>query len=182
MMRVKSSNLVESLSAVLLQLADVIAKVSTDQYSLALPVLCGSSIGKHVRHSLEFVEALLKGRETEIVSYDRRERNLLYEKSPIAASERLVELTSILCARTWSGPMRLSYTADPYSGEEGRTESFWERELLYVQEHTIHHDAMIRIALEHLGTKDVPKSFGFAFSTIQFERSTPILSDWDPVI
>ncbi|TGK19401.1 hypothetical protein EHO61_07985 [Leptospira fluminis] len=182
-MLIESSHLVESLSGVLVQLADIVSKVPVESYTRPLPILSGSSVGKHVRHSIEFVEALLSGRENETISYDRRERNPLYEDSPSAASDRLGDLASVIRIWTWNGPASLSYVADPFTAQEGSTDTYWERELLYVQEHTIHHDAMIRIGLEYgLGFSNIPSAFGFAFSTIQFERSRALSIGWDPVI
>ncbi|PJZ69278.1 hypothetical protein CH373_14360 [Leptospira perolatii] len=171
-MQINESNLAKSLSSLLLQLGDIVRGISPQDYSAGLSILSGSSVGKHVRHSIEIAEALINGRHTGVISYDRRKRNPVYEVSNASASERLYELASYLEIATWAGEAKVCYFSGPDSQNEEITDTHWERELLYVQDHTIHHNAMIRVALEsELKMKAVPKSFGIAFSTLNYENS-----------
>ncbi|PJZ24353.1 hypothetical protein CH352_18375 [Leptospira hartskeerlii] len=181
-MRQTKSDLIDSLEIIFSRFADLLLRISERNYTRPLHLLSGASIGKQVRHCLEFAEALLNGYNTGLVSYDQRERNPLYENSPKAAADRLFELQREFEQRNWEGEVKVSYLVHSSSGLENIVNSSWERELLYVQEHTIHHEAIIRVALEHdLGFEDIPENFGFAISTIQYNSSRLILP-WDPVI
>ncbi|TGK03293.1 hypothetical protein EHO58_12755 [Leptospira selangorensis] len=181
-MRQTKSDLTESLEIIFSRFADLLLRISERNYTRPLHLLSGASIGKQIRHCLEFAEALINGYDTGLVSYDQRERNPLYENSPRAAADRLHELIKEYDLRDWEGEVQVSYLVHSSSGIENIVNSSWERELLYVQEHTIHHEAIIRVALEHdLGFEDIPDSFGFAISTLQYNSNQLILS-WDPVI
>ena len=49
-------------------------------------------------------------------------------------------------------------------------ESNYYRELMYNIEHCIHHQAIIKIALLHLGKTEIVENFGIAKSTIEYRR------------
>ncbi|TGK35368.1 hypothetical protein [Leptospira andrefontaineae] len=181
-MRQTKSDLIDSLEIIFSRFADLLYRISERNYSRPLHLLSGASIGKQIRHCLEFAEALLNGYDAGLVSYDQRERNPLYENSPKAAADRFLELIREFESKDWEGEIQVSYLVHSSSGLENVVSSSWERELLYVQEHTIHHEAIIRVALEHdLGFDDIPESFGFAISTLQYNTNRLILA-WDPVI
>ncbi|TGK01069.1 hypothetical protein EHO59_14240 [Leptospira semungkisensis] len=175
--------LLQSITGLFYRLSELLDRIPDRNYILPLDLLSGASVGKQVRHCVEVAEALLNGHETGIVSYDSRARNPLYETSPIITSSRILELISEFEKRDWDGAVRVSHILDPSSGEEEILESSWERELLYVQEHTIHHEAIIRVALEHrLNFYDIPQNFGFAISTLHYNLSQSSYFSWDPVI
>lgn len=181
-MRQTKSDLIDSLEIIFSRFADLLYRISERNYSRPLHLLSGASIGKQIRHCLEFAEALLNGYDAGLVSYDQRERNPLYENSPKAAADRFLELIREFESNDWEGEIQVSYLVHSSLGQENVVRSSWERELLYVQEHTIHHEAIIRVALEHdLGFDDIPESFGFAISTLQYNTNRLILA-WDPVI
>lgn len=172
-----------SLEATFRRLADLARKIPDRNYSSPLPLLSGATIGKQIRHCLEVGEALLKGWETGTISYDRRERNPIYESSKIAAFRRLEELASELQDKTDDKEIKVAHISDPEGGEEELSESSWDRELLYVREHTVHHEAILKVALLYdLGFNDIPENFGFAVSTVRHHLLDFSLSGWDPVI
>ncbi|MGJ4746895.1 hypothetical protein ACQV5M_11095 [Leptospira sp. SA-E8] len=181
-MRQTKSDLTDSLEIIFLRFAELLLRISERNYTRPLHLLSGASIGKQIRHCLEFAEALLNGYDAGLVCYDQRERNPLYENSPKAAADRFLELVREFEGKDWEGEIQVSYLVHSTLGLENVVRSSWERELLYVQEHTIHHEAIIRVALEHdLGFDDIPESFGFAISTLQYNTNRLILA-WDPVI
>ncbi|TGL64300.1 hypothetical protein [Leptospira sarikeiensis] len=173
--------LVGSIESLFQRLADLLLKISDKNYTKPLQLLSGATVGKQVRHCLEVAETLVSGFGSDLISYDQRARNPIYENSPKATAERILELAKEFNRIDWEGDIKVSYLVDPNSGIENILDSSWERELLYVQEHTIHHEAIIRVALEHMGFEDIPESFGFAISTLQYNSSRPLLA-WDPVI
>ncbi|PJZ53150.1 DinB family protein [Leptospira adleri] len=155
------------------QLADLLSTIEETDYSREITQVKGSSIGKHVRHCMEVLENLVGGIDTSGLSYDRRKRNPLYETSPLAARDKIFELLSELESIDENKMIELSYLLDPETGLEGKTISNLKREFLYVQDHTIHHMAIIKIYAEcFLSDVSLPKEFGVAFSTLQFQKKT----------
>ncbi|TGK19787.1 hypothetical protein [Leptospira stimsonii] len=155
------------------QLADLLSVIDEREYSIEITQVKGSSIGKHVRHCLEVLGNLVIGLETTDISYDRRKRNPLYETSPLAARDKIFELLNELESIEENKSVELSFLLDPESGLEGKTISNLKREFLYVQDHTIHHMAIIKIYAEcFLQNVSLPKEFGVALSTLQFEKKT----------
>lgn len=49
--------------------------------------------------------------------------------------------------------------------------SNYNRELLYNLEHSIHHQALIKVALHEFGNVFVNENFGVASSTIQYKKT-----------
>jgi uncharacterized damage-inducible protein DinB len=153
--------------AVLKQLNELLNQLSDTEYAAALPLISHNTIGKHVRHILEFYTCLLTGIENKSVDYDARKRNLELENYTQKAletsnfiSEKLINLDSKvnleLFATLPHDRIKLSTTV--------------ARELLYVLEHTIHHFAIIKIAVKnefpHIKVTD---EFGVAYATLQHQ-------------
>src|SRR5436190_769604 len=76
---------VPPLIAVLHQLADVIAALTDEQYCANPVGVVASSVGGHIRHCLDHVDALLAGLELQTVNYDERQRGTEIETSRHAA-------------------------------------------------------------------------------------------------
>ncbi|EMY77171.1 hypothetical protein LEP1GSC060_2078 [Leptospira weilii serovar Ranarum str. ICFT] len=157
------------------QLADLLSAVEEKEYSKNITQVTGSSIGKHVRHCIEVLENLTVGLETANVSYDRRKRNPLYEISPLAARDKIFELLGKLEPIDEDKMIELVYLIDPVTGLEGKTITTLKREFLYVQDHTIHHMAIIKLYAEcFLRSIFLPEEFGVALSTLQFQKTIGI--------
>ncbi|AOP33421.1 hypothetical protein A0128_05920 [Leptospira tipperaryensis] len=155
------------------QLADLLSIIEENEYSREITQVKGSSIGKHVRHCIEVLENLVSGMEVSSVSYDQRKRNSLYETSPLAGRDKIYELLSKLELIDENKMIELSFLMDPETGLEGKTISNLKREFLYVQDHTIHHMAIIKIYAEcFLQNVSLSKDFGVALSTLQFQKKS----------
>lgn len=156
--------------AVLKQLNNLLNQLSDTEYAKSLPLISQNTIGKHVRHILEFYTCLLDGIENKSVDYDARKRNLDLENYTGKAletssfiSEKLINLDNKveleLFATLPHDRIKLSTTL--------------ERELLYVLEHTIHHFAIIKIAIKnefpHIKVAD---EFGVAYATLQHQEES----------
>ena len=153
------------------QLADFILSIAATDYTRSLNVLSGNTIGKHVRHIIEFYEALLQGCAVGAVNYDLRKRNLLYETNPQIAATQLINTVEELTQQLSTKNIAISLTYSVIHGIEGQIASSLEREMLYNLEHTIHHQAIIQIAAKTAGiAQHLPEAFGVAFSTQQASR------------
>ncbi|MBL7472644.1 hypothetical protein [Robertkochia sediminum] len=156
-----------------LQMLDaLLQQLDTPGYGTPVPVLGNSSIGMHVRHILEFYQCLRDGCADGMVNYDRRKRDVATETDLLAAGIALKEVVHFVNSCTVNASVRL------LSGEEEgdkkgliAIDSSLFRELLYNLEHTIHHLAMIRIALRATGMEHlVAERFGVAPSTLRSGR------------
>jgi len=153
-----------------LQLRTIIEQLSEDEFSEKLELLNFSSIGQHVRHVLEFYMCLSKGIKTREVDYDKRIRNLLIENDPKYAIGVLEELSKVFCCEDIE-ETSLTNTTE-FNGVVVKANSSVSRELIYLIEHSIHHYAIIGIALRnHIIHVDIPHNFGVAYSTSQHRKS-----------
>lgn len=153
-----------------LQLRTIIDQLSEDEFSEKLELLNFSSIGQHVRHVLEFYMCLSKGIKSSVVDYDKRIRNLLIENNPKYAIGVLEELSKVFCCEEIEETF-LTNTIE-FNGVVMNTNSSVSRELIYLIEHSIHHYAIIGIALRsHFRHVEIPYNFGVAYSTSKHKKS-----------
>ena len=117
-------------------------------YQAPLELLSGSSIGQHTRHIIEFYTCLLEqshaGEET-VINYANRKRDYRIESEPDHALhcvniiiEKLVEINEEQYCRL---------DCSEHGNEGVLVISTVGRELIYNIEHTIHHLAIVKIAL-----------------------------------
>ncbi len=152
------------------QVTDITEKLSNEEYASPVALLHGSSIGKHVRHIIEFYDCLLRGYETGTVDYDAREHNALLENDKMLAVKTLNE-TQKKINNYSEKPLMLSVNFSNEAEKASHISSSYERELIYNIEHVVHHAAIIKIALKNSFPKVViPDNFGVAYSTVRFNK------------
>ncbi len=155
----------QSLQSILLQIDE------TDYYQL-LPVLKQSSIGKHVRHIAEFYQCLLFTITNNNVNYDDRKRNELLETNVKYAYDYLTEIIDNLELIETNKRINLTST---YNNQSVTMETSLYREITYNIEHTVHHLAIISIAIPlHFKYINLEQNFGYANSTIQYINAQTI--------
>ena len=151
------------------QLRSIIDQLSTDQFSQKLQLLNFSSIGQHVRHVLEFYICLSQGINSGMVDYDKRVRNLSIETDPKYAISILDELSTVFCCEEIEDTALTN--SIEYNGVSLVANSSVSRELIYLIEHSIHHYAIIGIALRsHFNHVSKPENFGVAYSTTKHKQ------------
>ena len=162
---------VRPLVGLLHQLFDLIGALTDEQYARAPVGVVESSIGGHVRHNLDHIEALLRGLRTGAVSYDHRDRGTAVERDRGAALDKILRLERELTAFPWADAppaVALSALVAPDLPPVVAATSA-ERELAFVVSHTIHHNALIRVMAKLIGAA-VAAEFGYAPSTIADKR------------
>jgi predicted transcriptional regulator len=138
-------------------------------FQTPLDLLSGSSIGQHSRHIIEFYNCLLEQSEVSndpVISYAKRRRDFLIESQP----DHAIKCVDEICERLSSIDVLRSCRLD--CNEHGQENLFVEstigRELIYNIEHTIHHLAIVKIALKAiLPDLTLPEHFGVAPSTLR---------------
>ena len=129
----------------------------------------GSSIGAHVRHSLDHFRAFLDGIGAGVIDYEDRHRGGAEETSAAAASALLRDLAQraeALHDAELSRPVEVRNIIDAELPAVS-LHSDGLREAWFVVSHSIHHNSLIaRIAADVDVT--VPQGFGYAPSTLAY--------------
>ena len=128
-----------------------------------------SSIGQHFRHIIEHYLCFLDQLEAATICYDLRQRNQRLEQDSEFALNSILELESHLQAFDHAHFTQSYQVRDQQS--HVLIETSLERELLFLQSHTVHHYAIIAAITRALGIQ--PKgNFGVAIATrvVQKER------------
>lgn len=132
------------------------------------------SVGGHIRHSLDYVVALLAGFDSGEIDYETRERGTAVENDRQTALQQIHSLDSRLAQRLnepSTGFVRtlLMLRSD---GPPVALNSTFGRETAFVISHTIHHNAMIAAMLRTTGV-EIPDRFGYAPGTIAYLQHQP---------
>lgn len=151
------------------EIRGLINKLPSDLYTQPKKILSQSSIGQHFRHILEFYICLENGLSTGTICYDNRERDVLIETNIDYATGIIEKLTLFLSKIKSDSLIALKANYSTTSDEKMSIQTYLFRELAYALDHTIHHLAIIKIALtdENL---EVDCNFGVAPSTIRHRK------------
>jgi uncharacterized damage-inducible protein DinB len=155
-----------ALARCLAELSTVIERTSDVDYIARPPGGVSGSIGAHVRHCLDHVHAVLDRVPETTMSYDHRRRHAALEEGrhvAVAALRAAVERLEQVATRTPDGPVLLETQVDREGGRV-QVASSMARELVFVLQHTIHHQALVALLLAGRG-QAVPLTFGYAPST-----------------
>ncbi len=158
--------------AVLDDLRVYLSKLEPVTYQQPLDILSGSTIGQHTRHILEFYTCLIEqsvNEEHPLINYSTRRRDHRIESEPDHALQYVDRICDQLREMDEHKPCQLD------CAEHGKTDhvvnSTIGRELIYNIEHTIHHLAIIKIALRSVTpVLELPEHFGVAPSTIRHRK------------
>ena len=154
---------------ILTQLRDLINTLSYEAYSSPLALLHGSSVGQHVRHTLEFYQCLFEQAPLGFVDYDARNRDLRLETDLAFCSIFVEQLMEWLSQPIEDEVLLMKVF---FEGESQNVQTTLMRELIYVVEHAIHHFAIIKIALkEEFPEIELSSNFGVAYSTIKYREN-----------
>lgn len=156
----------------LCQLLEFLTLLTQEQYTQPLNTLQKQSIGKHIRHIIEFYEHLLQGYRTlgQSIDYDLRPRSLQTETDKHVAGRLLADISTQLAGEPPDCQMVLNFSIDP-SGTKQVIDTTFYRELAYLMEHAIHHLAIMKCALlVHFPHLVMPPQLGVAYATQQFQQ------------
>lgn len=152
----------------LLDLSIYLEVIDPELYSEPIALLSGSTIGQHTRHIIEFFKCLIvqsNAGPAVIINYAKRERDLQIETHPDHALELVHVISELIKELDLLQPCRLD--CGEHRADETLVASTVGRELVYNIEHTIHHLAIVKIALRNaMPALILPAHFGVAPSTI----------------
>ena len=143
----------------------MIEHIDDESYTAPARRRSGGGIGGHVRHCLDHVSALVAGTRTGLCAYDRRARGTAVETCRLAALHCILDLEADLLRLNsqFDVPVDVETQVDT-EGAFLVTTSTIGRELLFVINHTIHHNALIAHLLDERAI-DMGPRFGLAPAT-----------------
>ena len=163
----------EAASETLSQLADVVDRILSQDFAQPSRALGGSTIGQHIRHTLEFFTCFQRGYETGTLNYDERAHEPLVQGDKKVAHDALQAMIAFTSKLYIDKPLNLQVSYDAEGSGCHLVETTAMRELVYNIEHAVHHMALIRIGLNEVAPYvQVGESFGIAASTMRYHRST----------
>lgn len=143
---------------------ELLRQLSHEEYTFQNIELGNATIGEHMRHIIELFGCLLNNYENGFVNYDNRKRDLILQNS---INDAILILESYLTLI--DKPNKTLNLIQPNLNEENIQTNYF-RELIYNLEHSIHHQALIKVALHKLNHINTSKSFGIAPSTLEYRR------------
>jgi len=146
------------------ELSGLLTQLSAAEYTQCFPQLGEATIGQHMRHIIELYQCLEKAYISGMVEYDNRKRDLVLQTDPEAALEAIANLKSVLDKP--DKELLLQFVNDDH---QELIPTNYKRELLYNLEHSIHHQALIKVALRQLDVT-ISDDFGLAKSTIAYRN------------
>ncbi len=143
-------------------------------YQAPLELLSGSTIGQHTRHIIEFYNCLLEQNalaETPVINYAKRVRDIRIETAPDYALSCVNQINQKIQEVDLRKNCFLN--CEEHGQKSLQVSSTIERELIYNIEHTVHHLAIVKIALKATAPSiDLPEHFGVAPSTIHHRQES----------
>lgn len=153
------------------EIKKVLVQLTNEQYTHNAILLSQASIGQHVRHIVEFYQSVLFGLASKIVNYDNRKRNLLIETDNKYAIQVIDEIKSNLALDILDQTLILEGNFCAEEGKEMQIKTTLFRELGYCLEHSIHHQALIKVGLLELDRLHfIDETFGLAPATIRHRK------------
>jgi len=130
------------------------------------------ALGPHFRHCLDFYVCFLDGLELRVIDYGSRRRRRdveTFREVAMAALEAIAERLGAVKDSALAEAVELRREAS----EQGETDDWFGstigRELQFLLSHTVHHYALVALALRLAG-HPVPNDFGVAPSTLDHWR------------
>ena len=155
--------------------AEILKRLSREQYNQVSSPYFTASVGKHFRHILDHYLSFISGLSDRHVNYDQRDREARIETDAHCALDTLQQIIATLSTlKTTANPRAITeqhlYVTLCTSCSTELTEpvaSSLQRELVFLQGDTIHHYAIIAAILKFEGVS-VDQSFGVAASTQKY--------------
>ena len=163
------SQLIQAAHTILDQLSDAIKQLTDDEFIIPSETLSGSSVGQHLRHTLEFFICLEQGLSGGVINYDKRGHDKLIETDRDIASEVINRIRSFISMQVTDRDLILKASYDGQRIVSVSTSYF--RELTYNIEHAVHHMAIMKIGIKEVAERvSLPIDFGVAASTIRYRE------------
>lgn len=161
---------------ILTQLTDLVNQLSEQDFTKPVDSLGHSTIGQHLRHTLEFFICLEQGFESGLINYDKRAHDKLIESDKFIALATLNKISDFILSQSSDRALKLEAGYDLHKEEFVTIETNFLRELVYNIEHAVHHMAIMKIGIREIAPAiKLPHDFGIAASTIRYQESASVM-------
>jgi uncharacterized damage-inducible protein DinB len=158
-------------NAILNQLINLVSQLRDDDFTKPSITLSHSTIGQHLRHTVEFFICLEHGYKTGVVNYDNRTHDKLIETDRFLALNALYRIQEFISSIQIDQPLQLEVGYHPDNQESIVIETNFWRELTYNIEHAVHHMAIMKIGIREAAPYvSLPIDFGVAVSTLRYKN------------
>lgn len=147
------------------EIISLLSNLDNISYAFCHPELSNATIGEHTRHIIEMYQTLINNYDIGIINYDKRNRNLSIQTDIEYAINCINNMLKNLEKPNKKLILQQGIDQIYYS-----ISTNYERELLYNLEHSIHHQALIKVAVLKHPTIQLCENFGVAKSTIEYRN------------
>jgi hypothetical protein len=160
--------LILACSSILDQLEDMIGQIKADDFSKPSTALSNSTIGQHLRHTIEFFLCLESGFREGLINYDKRAHDKLIESDKFIALNAIRRIREFVAGTSTDSSLKLDVGYDRHTEDCVTIQTNYFRELTYNIEHAVHHMALIKIGIREVATYvKLAPDFGIAVSTLR---------------
>jgi len=164
-------NLTTACTHILAQLNDLVVQIDEHDFTKPSITLNHSTVGQHIRHTLEFFICFDHGYEKGVVNYDKRAHDKLIESDKFIALAAINRITEFVNGFNTDKPLTLEVGYDLDSDSFVTIQTNAVRELVYNIEHAVHHMAIMKIGVKEVASYiALPKDFGIAASTVRYQE------------
>jgi hypothetical protein len=166
-------NLTEACLNILFQLTELVKQIDEKDFVKPSTSLSNSTIGQHLRHTLEFFLCFEKGYDEGLINYDKRAHDKLIETDKFIALDTLSRISGFIQALNSNKDLRLEVGYDLAADDFVTIDTNAVRELVYNIEHAVHHMAIMKIGVREIASYvTLPPDFGIAASTIRYKQES----------
>ncbi len=153
------------------QLEDILYQIQSRDFCRPCLTLGCSTIGQHVRHTLEFFLCLEIGVSSDIINYNKRGHDRKMETDKFLAIKTLGRIRKFVTSHQLDRVLQLEFD-DESNSESGQViTTNLHRELAYNIEHAIHHMAIMKIGINEVAPYvRLEENFGVAPSTVRYKN------------
>jgi hypothetical protein len=163
---------------ILNQLSDLVGQLKDNDFAKPSKALSNSTIGQHLRHTLEFFICLEQGYELGLVNYDKRSHDKLIETDKFIALGTIQKISEFISSKKIDQPLKLEVGYNLNDEDAITIETNYYRELIYNIEHAVHHMAIMKIGIHEVAPYiSLPADFGVAASTIRYKKEEAQLAN-----
>ena len=153
------------------QLINLVSEINERDFVKPSDVLSQSTIGQHLRHTLEFFLCFERGFHEGVVNYDKRAHDEMIETNKRIALGVLARISSFIGSVTADKTIMLEVSYYHDRDDFMLIESNAFRELAYNIEHAVHHMAIMKIGIREVAPYiQLPAEFGVAASTLRWKE------------
>lgn len=157
------------------QLENILDQIQSRDYCRPCLTLGSSTIGQHVRHTLEFFLCLERGVSSNIINYDKRGHDRKMETDKFLAIQALRRIRNFVASHRLDKVLQLEVGYERHSDEYQVITTNLLRELAYNIEHAVHHMAIMKIGINEVAPYvQLAENFGVASSTVRY-KSQPVV-------